>query len=269
MTSLIMAQRRPRRRRRGYGILERRAVVWAIRVCTFVGVILAWQLLTKDINRALFAPPSEIFAAFIRQATSSPSIWVPLFESLKAMGIGLLLGMAVAIPLGLLMGRVRALEYVLDPYVTFLWVIPGVALVPLVILWFGFGVEFQIVMVFESCLFPMLVNAAAGAKNVDADLVEGGRSFTASHWQIMRTIVIPASLPFVFAGVRIGFSAAWVGVVVAQMIGGSSGLGALVQDYAATFRTADMIVPILLIMAVGMIIHATTESLLVRLTPWH
>jgi ABC-type nitrate/sulfonate/bicarbonate transport system permease component len=249
--------------------LDRRPVVWAIRIATFVIVIGVWQLLTKDVNRALFAPPTDVAGAIVRQLTQEPSIWGPLFASFVAFAIGMSLGVLVGIPVGLLLGRYRTLEFVLDPYVTFLYVIPSVAFVPLFILWFGFSFEFQVALVFESTLFPMVINAAAGAKNVEQDLIDGGRSFCASESQIMRTIVVPASLPFVFAGLRIAFSAAWVGVVIAQMTGAITGLGGLILDYAATYRTADMLVPILVIMLVGVIIHALTGWLLMRVTPWY
>lgn len=249
--------------------LERRTTKWAIRVGAFSAVILTWQILAGPMNRALFAPPSEVVAAAIRQFTTEPSIWGPLRDSLFAMFTGLSGGLLAGIPLGLVMGRYKRIHFVLDPYVTFLYVIPSVAFVPLLILWLGFSQPFQIALVFESTLFPIMINAAAGAQNVEQDLVDGGRAFGASQWQIMRTIIVPASLPFVFAGVRIAFSAAWVGVVVAQMTGALSGLGGMILRFAATFRTADMLVPILVIMAVGVTIHGLTTWLHHRLTPWH
>jgi ABC-type nitrate/sulfonate/bicarbonate transport system permease component len=266
-TSRMARQRDRRPGRRGW--LRRRPVVLAIRLVTFVVVIGLWQLYGENVNRALFAPPSEVFASLIKQFTTEPSLLEPLGVTFLAFGIGMALGVAVGIPLGLLVGRYRAVEFVLDPYVTFLYVIPSVAFVPLFVLWFGFDFKFQVALVFESTIFPVMINAAAGAKNVESDLVDGGRSFQASEWQIMRTIIVPASLPFVFAGLRIAFSAAWVGVVVAQMTGALTGLGGLIKIYASVYRTADMLVPILVIMVVGVLIHALTSWLLARLTPWH
>jgi NitT/TauT family transport system permease protein len=244
-------------------------VVWGIRIATFAVVIGVWQVVGESMNRALFAPPSEVAKAAIEQLTAQPSILEPLLVSFEAFAIGMALGTLVGIPFGLALGRYRTVEFVLDPYVTFLYVIPSVAFVPLFVLWFGFDFKFQVALVFESTLFPMMINAAAGAKNVEADLIDGGRSFGASELQLMRTIVVPASLPFVFAGLRIAFSSAWVGVVVAQMTGALTGLGGLIKIFASTFRTADMLVPILVIMVVGVLIHGLTGWLLTRLTPWH
>ena len=251
------------------GPLDRRAVVWAIRAVTFVVIIGGWEFLARPMDRALFAPPSEVAASILRHLSGENALWAPLVESLTAFALGTLLGLIVGIPLGLLMGRYRSLEFVLDPYITFFYVIPSVALVPLFVLWFGFSLQFQVALVFESTLLPILINAAAGARNVESDLIDGGRAFCASEAQIMRTIVVPASLPFVFAGLRIALSAAWVGVVVAQMTGAITGLGGLILTAAATFRTADMLVPIFAIMLVGVLIHALTGWTLKRLTPWH
>jgi ABC-type nitrate/sulfonate/bicarbonate transport system permease component len=263
------ARREPPSRHGRRGLLRRRPVVWAIRVATFVVVIGAWQVYGSSVNRALFAPPTEVAVAAVNQFFGEPSLIGPLAVTFAAFAIGMTLGVLVGIPLGLIVGRYRSVEFLLDPYVTFLYVIPSVAFVPLFVLWFGFDFKFQVALVFESTIFPIMINAAAGAKNVEADLVDGGRSFGASEWQLMRTIVIPASLPFVFAGLRIAFSSAWVGVVVAQMTGALTGLGGLIKIYSTIFRTADMLVPILVIMLVGVLIHALTSWLLVRLTPWH
>jgi NitT/TauT family transport system permease protein len=260
-----LAPRAPRPRR----LLHRRPVVWGIRIITFATVIGTWQFLAQGVNRALFAPPSEVAAAAIRQLTQEPTLYGPLLASAGAFAVGITGGLLVGIPVGLLLGRYRTVEFVLDPYVTFLYVIPSVAFVPLLILWFGYDFKFQVALVFESTLFPMMINAAAGAKNVEADLIDGGRSFGASEVQIMRTIVVPSSLPFIFAGLRIAFSSAWVGVVVAQMTGALTGLGGLIKIFASIYKTADMLVPILVIMLVGVIIHGLAGRLLTRLTPWH
>ncbi|MFI5254076.1 MAG: ABC transporter permease [Candidatus Limnocylindrales bacterium] len=256
-------------RRGPRGLLGQRRVVLAIRIATFVAVIAGWQIAFGSVNRALFAPPTEVWAAIVRAFTQEPSIVGPILTSLAAFGIGMALGLLVGLPLGLLIGRYRPVEFLLDPYVAFLYVIPSVAFVPLFVLWFGFDFPFQVALVFESSLFPLMINAAAGAKNVEADLIDGGRSFGASEFQIMRTIVVPGSLPFVFAGLRIAFSSAWVGVVVAQMTGALAGLGGLILSYASVYKTSDMLVPILVIMLIGVIIHALTSRLLTRLTPWH
>lgn len=271
-TARVPAARISRSSRRGgrrRGLLAQRRVVMAIRIVTFMVVLALWQLVFGSVNRALFAPPTDVFVSIVALFTSEPSIWGPIGLTIAAFAIGMSLGVLVGLPLGLIIGRYQTVEFVLDPYVAFLYVIPSVAFVPLFVLWFGFDFPFEVALVFESTLFPIMINAAAGAKNVESELVDGGRSFGASEWQIMRTIIVPGSLPLVFAGLRIAFSAAWVGVVVAQMTGALAGLGGLILTYASTYRTADMLVPILVIMLGGVIIHGFTGLFLTRLTPWH
>lgn len=262
------AEAEPTTRRRR-SLLSRPAVIWSIRAASLVIVIGLWQYFAEPVNRALFAPPSDVLQAAIRQLTQEPTLYGPLMTSMAAFAIGITLGLGVGIPMGLALGRYRKVEFVLDPYVTFFYVIPSVAFVPLFVLWFGYDFKFQVALVFESALWPMVINSAAGAKNVESDFIDGGRSFGASELQIMRTIVVPASLPFVFAGLRIAFSSAWVGVVVAQMTGALTGLGGMIKNFASIYRTADMLVPIFMIMFVGVLVHGLTGWALVRLTPWH
>ena len=249
--------------------LYRPAGVWTVRVVTFVVLITVWELGARDVSRALFAPPSEVLASFIQLVFVQGAIHGPLIESLITLAMGLSLCVLVGIPVGLAMGRSRTLEWALDPYVTFLYVLPSVAFIPLLVVWLGFDVQMRVALVFLSGVFPMIINTMIGAKNVDPELIDGGRAFTATPWQIMRTIVVPATVPFMFAGLRIAFSAAWVGVIVAEMTALITGIGGLILHYANLFRTANVLGPILFIMAVGIFIQWFSASLQARMTPWH
>lgn len=249
--------------------LYRAQGIWTVRVATFVALIVLWELAARDVSRALFAPPSEVAQSFVTIALERRSIWGPLAESLTTLFIGLALCIAVGVPVGLAMGRSRTLEFVLDPYVTFLYVLPNVAFIPVLVVWLGLGFELRIALVFLSGVFPMIINTMIGVKHVDSELIDGGRSFTASQWQIMRTIIIPASLPFMFAGLRIAFSAAWVGVIVAEMTALITGVGGMILRFSNFFQTANVFVPILFIMSVGVTIQWFTAWLQRRWTPWH
>jgi ABC-type nitrate/sulfonate/bicarbonate transport system permease component len=250
-------------------LLLRPAGVWAVRVTTFVLLMAVWEVAAADVNRALFAPPSEVAASLIDIALVKGTIWGPLFDSLRTLFIGLALCIAVGVPLGLAMGRSQTIQFVLDPYVTFLYVLPNVAFIPVLVVWLGLGLEMRVALVFLSGVFPMTINTMIGARHVDSEFIDGGRSFSASSWQIMRTIVVPASLPFMFAGLRIAFSAAWVGVIVAEMTALITGVGGMILRFSNFFQTANVLVPILFIMFVGITIQWSTALLQRRLTPWH
>ena len=250
------------------GFAYRRSGIWAIRVVVFVALIAAWEWYAQGVSRALFAPPSEVAQAFYDLAIAEPRIWGALGESLLALAVGLALCIVVGVPVGLAMGRSKTLEFVLDPYVTFLYVLPNVAFIPLLVVWVGYAFELRIALVFLSGVFPMIINTIAGVKHVDPELIDGGRSFNASEAQIIRTIIFPGSLPFVFAGLRIAFSSAWVGVIVAEMTALLAGIGGMIAKAADRFRTAEVFVPILFIMAVGVSVQWFTSWLQRRMTPW-
>lgn len=251
------------------GFLHRAGGVWTVRVLTFISLIALWEVGARDVSRALFAPPSEVAASFYQLVFVRGAIHGPLLESLWTLVLGLALCVAVGIPLGLAMGRSRTLEWALDPYVTFLYVLPSVAFIPLLVVWLGFELQMRVALVFLSGVFPMIINTMVGVRHVDPELVDGGRAFTANSWQIMRTIIVPATLPFMFAGLRVAISAAWVGVIVAEMTALITGIGGMILVFANMFRTANVLVPILFIMAVGILIQFLSASLQARMTPWH
>jgi ABC-type nitrate/sulfonate/bicarbonate transport system permease component len=167
------------------------------------------------------------------------------------------------------MGTFRRVEWVLDPYVTFLYVLPSVAFVPLLVIWFGFELQLRLILVFLSGVFPLIIATMLGVKNVDANFVDGGRTFGASRLQLVRTVVLPSSLPFIFAGFRLAFSAAWVGVIVAEMTALIVGIGGEILRYGNRFETADVLATVLVIMIVAILIQALTGWLQRRLAPWH
>jgi NitT/TauT family transport system permease protein len=248
--------------------LHRKSGIWAVRIITFVGLILVWEWYAADKSIALIAPPSRVAQSFYQMIIVDQSLIVALAGSIVTMFIGLALATVVAIPLGISMGRSRTLENVLDPYVTFLYVLPSVAFVPVLVVMLGIDFQLRLALIFLSAIFPILINTIAGVKNVDKELVDGGISFCATERQIMRTIVLPSSIPFIFAGIRIGFSAAWVGCIVAEMTAMITGVGGLLLEAASRFRTADVFVAIFGIMAVAVTIQWFMSRVEVWLTPW-
>src|SRR6202011_1913641 len=132
---------------------------------------------------------------------------------------GFALSIIIGLPLGILMGWYRRLNMALDPFVTFFYSIPRVALTPLLIIWFGIGINSKIAVVFLGALFAIIINAAVGVRNLDPALIKAARSFGASDAQLFRTIVLPGCVPFILAGFRLGLAHALTGVVVAELIG--------------------------------------------------
>jgi ABC-type nitrate/sulfonate/bicarbonate transport system permease component len=250
------------------GFLYRRSGMLAVRLATLGIVFGSWELYAQDVSPALLAPPSRIAAKFYELVVVNGELIGALGQSVTTMFMGLTLSILVGIPLGMAMGRFKTVESVLDPYVLFLYVLPSVAFVPVLVVMLGLDIQLRLALIFMSAVFPLIINTIAGVKHVDSELIDGGRSFTASEGQIMWTILLPGSLPFIFAGLRIGFSAAWVGCIVAEMTALITGVGGLLLEASARFRTAEVFVAIFGIMIVAVTIQWFTARLEVWLTPW-
>lgn len=244
-----------------------RARLWTIRIVTFVVVMGAWQTYASFQNRALIATPLEIVQAGIGQFAAG-TIWEPLGISLLGLITGLLFTFPIGVALGILVGRSRLAEYLLDPFISFLYVLPGIALIPILVLWLGFDFKLRLALVFLAAVFPLIINTANGVKNVDSELIDGAVSFNASRWQLLATVIIPGAFPFMLAGLRVSFGAAWVSVIVAEMTALITGMGGLVVTFANLFKTADLFVPIVLIMFIGIVVNLGMNRLYRRFGDW-
>lgn len=242
--------------------------IWAVRIATLIGLLTIWQVYASGLSRALLAPPTEVAEAFFQLAFVQRTVWPALSDSLITLFSGFALSMLLGVPIGIVMGRLRTVEYVADPYVSFLYALPHASLVPLMVIWLGFDFKFRLAYVVVSAVFPVIINTMTGVKNVSPDLLDTGHAFCASERQKLWTIVLPSSAPYIFAGARQAFSSAWVGVVVSEMIATLTGVGGRILRSANQYRTADMLVYILMIMAVAIAIQGVSSFLQGRMAPW-
>jgi ABC-type nitrate/sulfonate/bicarbonate transport system permease component len=166
------------------------------------------------------------------------------------------------------MGRSRTLSLLLDPYVSVLYATPRVALIPLLIMIFGIDFQLRLSIVVLSSVFPILINTMNGVRNVDADLIETAVAFNANERQILRTVVMPATLPFVLSGVQIALGQAIIGVIVAEITVAISGIGGLIVEYGNAFRTNYMLVPILATSTISILLVTLLRLLERRLMPY-
>jgi ABC-type nitrate/sulfonate/bicarbonate transport system permease component len=248
--------------------LDTRAGVWTVRICTLALLLGAWQIYADGISRALFAPPTEIAESFVEIAINDDALLDAAVVSMGSMLVGFALAIGVGVAVGVAMGRFRILEHALDPYVSFLYAVPSIALIPLLVIWFGIDATLRVVLVFLAAVFPIIVNTMAGVKQVDGELIDVARVNCASERQIMRSVILPAALPFVFAGIQVALAQALVGVIVAEMTAVVTGLGGLIIHYAQFFQTAKLFVPILAVMALSIVLTALLRMLQRRIAPW-
>jgi NitT/TauT family transport system permease protein len=164
----------------------------AVRAASVILVLSLWEILGRQVNPLFLSYPSAILRAFF-QLLMAGEIQRQALGSLQVFAAGLSLALVLGIGLGLLMGRYRLAEYLLDPYVYALDATPRVALIPLLLLWFGLGITAKIVIVFLSALFPVLMNTFSGVRTVSAHLVDIGRAYGANERQRFVTLIIPAA----------------------------------------------------------------------------
>ena len=179
------------------------------------------------------------------------------------------LAVAVAgVAMGVVIGWYRRIEMFLNPFLATLYATPRVAMIPLIIIWFGIGMWSKVFIVFISAFFPILVNTIGGVKATDADLLRAARAFCASDRQIFVTLVIPGAVPFILTGIRQGVMLGLIGVVVGEMFGGSEGIGFLVSYGGQTFATDTLFVGVAIIAFVGILLSAVTERLERHFSRW-
>ncbi len=233
-----------------------------------VAAILAgWEWYGRHTNPLLFTYPTAIAQAGVSLAAGG-MLWKALAQSLAVLGIGLLLSVVVGVAVGLAVGRSRVLEGLLQVPLDALYATPMVALVPVIVLWAGFGPVAKVVVVFLFSVFAIVLNTARGVREVDPELLEVARSYLAREVGLWRDVVLPSALPYVITGVRLAVGRALVGVVIAELYTSIAGLGYLIVVYANTFQTAKVFVPVVILMALGVALTWVLQLLEGWLAPW-
>jgi NitT/TauT family transport system permease protein len=255
------------RQRAEQAVARRRLPRPVITTLSLVIALALWEWFGRDINPVFGSYPSEIAAAFWNLAETG-KLWRALAESLQPFLVGFALAIAVGVPLGLVVGRFRTAEAALGIYITAGYAMPLVALVPLLILWLGLGFAVKVAIIFLMALFPICINTWLGVTAVPKTLIEVGKSFVASDAVILRRIVLPATLPYIMAGIRLAVGRAVVAMVVAEFFTSISGLGAIIITSANNFDTATMFVPIVVLMLLAVGLNSLIGLIERRVAPW-
>jgi len=254
--------------RRLAAVLRAPAGSWLVRAAVLALILAGWQLATAHLSRAVLPTPADVARAAYQLTIEHHTIFGPMLNSLELLFAGFGASVALGIPLGLAMGRFRWFENVTDPYVSFLYALPHVVFVPLMVVWLGFGFAFGLAYVTVSAIFPVIINTMQGVKAVDPEYLAAGRSFCASERTIVRAIVLPAATPFMVAGARLAFSVSWIGVIVSEVLSSQTGLGGMIDTFSNNYQTADMFVPVLVIAVISVAILQLCTRYQPRLTPW-
>jgi ABC-type nitrate/sulfonate/bicarbonate transport system permease component len=226
-----------------------------------------WAGTSGAINPLFTSAPSRVINAFIKLSADGEllnDIRVSSLEFLYGFGLAIVVG----IPFGILMGWYRPVEAVLEPFVNFFYATPRVALLPLMIIWLGIGINSKIAVVYLGAIFAILISTITGMKNLDESLLKAARSFGASDMQIFRTIAVPGSVPFILNGIRLGLGHALVGVVVGELYAATAGVGYLIAVAGNTFQTDKVFVGVMIIAVAGMLITAVFKRIEDHFQSW-
>lgn len=194
---------------------------------------------------------------------------VPAFiTTLTALFVGMIIAIPIGMAMGFAMGRIRLLDVALTPYINAVYATPRIALIPILVLWLGIDFNLRITIVALGAVFPVIINTYAGTKHVDRELLDTGKAFMADGRQLLRTIVLPATAPFVFAGIRIGIGRGVSGVIVAEMTAALTGIGRILISHAKYLQTAELFVGIMTLGLFSLVLMWGLNRSQRRLTPW-
>jgi NitT/TauT family transport system permease protein len=233
-------------------------------------VLASWQICadTGVVNSAFSSSPWEILKAFRSYFTAEGGGWNALRISAIEFSLGFLLSLVAGLLLGFAMGWFRWFEYLVDPLVNFGYAAPRIALVPLLVIWFGIGTESKVAVVFLSSIFPIIINTMSGVKIADASLVRVARSFKASRLQLFRTVVIPGAVPSIVTGVRLGIGQGLIGMVVGELLASTAGLGYTIETAGNNLQSPTMFVAVFLVSGIGVILSQAMRAVERRLERW-
>ncbi len=241
---------------------------WLPPTALVAALLLAWQLaaLALEVPKWLLPAPTEIGATLYSSwELLARHGWVTLQEVLVGFGLSFVVGVALAVAIA----YSRTLERAIYPFVIASQTIPVIAIAPILLIWFGYGLLPKVIVVALICFFPIVVNMVDGLRSVDQDLVNLLRTLGASRWQIFTKARLPASLPFLLSGTKVAIAVSVIGAVIGEWVGASAGLGYFMVRSASQFQTARVFAAILVLSAMGVSLFGLVAASERYLLPWY
>ncbi len=241
--------------------------LWFWRLLLIAALLGGWELLSHVIDVFFISRPSDIAARLVAWAIDG-TLMFNLWITMEAALWGFVLGAAGGIVAGFLLGQAPKLGKVADPVIVALYSLPKVALAPVFILWFGIGLQSKVALAGITVFFLVFFNTYAGVREVDRDLVDVMRIIGASRMQIIRRVVIPSALGWVFVGLKVAVPYALIGAVVGEIIASNRGLGYLVQHSASQFDSTGVFAALFVLMFIATALNELLNRLQGRLMRW-
>ncbi|MGH9106780.1 MAG: ABC transporter permease [Acidimicrobiales bacterium] len=227
-----------------------------------------WQLVGSHLNPILLSTPSAVATAFAHMVTGKSILGSAFLRAMEDLLAGYLLAVLVGLVVGVLAGRHRTVERVINPYVNFFQATPLIALTPLVVIWFGIGYTAEISITFLLAVWTIIINTQEGVKATPPILLDMARVYHASERRVVREIALPNAVPYIFAGLRIGLAKGVVGMIIAGMDITLKGLGGLIATYGYAFKTSYLLVTVICSSIVGVILTVVIEVIRRTVFPW-
>ena len=233
-----------------------------------VSFLIAWEAAVRFgwVNSLFLAPPTDIVVSLWE--LSNGRLWEDAYVSTLEFVIGFVFSVLFGIPFGLWVGWNRRAYYACSPFLSGLYATPRIALLPLLIIWVGIGIWSKVLMVFLGAVFPIVMNTIAGVRSVDPSLVRVARVFGASDLHLFRTVILPGSVPFLLAGLRLGVGRGILSVIVAEFYASVRGLGNLISFAGETFQTSTAFAGIVIVAFIGFLSSFFLERLESRFDRW-
>jgi ABC-type nitrate/sulfonate/bicarbonate transport system permease component len=241
---------------------------WSLRCVVFAMVVGSWEMFLSRTNNFLLPHINEIISGAYQLVFFEPRFWQALLVSNQALLFGYAASVAIAIPVGLIAGRLHWMDRILNPYVAVLLALPIAPLIPIVIIALGLGLAARVFIVVLFAVVFIAVNTRAGVRGVDPVLIEMALSFGASEAQIWRRIVIPGAMPAIFAGMRIGLGRAITGMVMVELLLVASGLGRLLLEFSGRMQSDLVFATVLAVIIEALILLAAMQAIERRVARW-
>ena len=223
-----------------------------------VSFFVLWQILAMLglISEFFFSSPLAVLAAGIKEV-QNPRFWTDVRISAFELTMGATIALVTAVPLGILIGWYRRVSFTFDPWLNFFNALPRIALLPLVVLWVGLGIQMKILIIFLGAFFSIIMPTAEGVRTVDRTYLDVARSYGATQRKLFTSVVVPATVPFIVTGIRLAIGRALIGVIVGEMYAQTEGLGVMIDKAEAALASDRMLFGVLIFTIAGII---TTEA---------
>jgi ABC-type nitrate/sulfonate/bicarbonate transport system permease component len=238
-------------------------------VLPIIAFVILWQFISASgfVNKTLFPPPTEVFDAFV-ELWNSGELFLHVQSSVWRVITGLLIGSLFGIIFGLLTGRIKSIDKSVSPILQVFRSLPPVAIIPIIIVWLGIGETAKLFSISFAVFFPVWVNTHIGSSGIPRDYLRASILLTKSTYKKWFKVILPASLPFIMAGIRTGIAIAFIMVFVSELAGASNGIGYLISISHLSYRIDKMIVGLIILGFFGALTDYLFTRIFRRIFPW-